>query len=153
MNYSLQGTWMADIGDGQIYPMQLPGTLDENRIGHKDVAANQWHPDAALGREDEAFHGDVIATRFTRHYTYEGVARLHKTVDEMLWKEIEPQVAEGKRFFLEAERARVLRLILDGKEIPDFIEPSISSRHIFEVTGHLKKGSGLTLLSDNSYPD
>lgn len=153
MNYSLQGTWMADIGDGKVYPMQLPGTLDESRIGYKDIGTNQWHPDAALGREDEAFQGDIIATRFTRHYTYEGVVRMNKTVDDILWKEIEPQIAWGKRLFLEAERARVLHLIVDGKEIPDFIEPSLSTSHIFEVTGYLKNGSSIVLLSDNSYPD
>lgn len=152
MNYSLQGTWMADIGDGQIYPVQLPGTLDENQIGYKDPGTNQWHPDAALGREDEAFQGDVIATRFTRHYTYEGEVRLSKTVEETLWEEMKDQITEGKRIFLEAERVRTLRLIVGGEEIPNFIEPSISTGHIFEVTGRLKKGSRLTLLSDNSYP-
>lgn len=153
MNYSLQGTWMADIGDGQIYPMQLPGTLDENQIGHKDMGTNQWHPDAALGREDEIFRGDVIATRLTRHYTYEGVVRLNKTVDEILWMKIETSIMEGKRIFLEAERARVLRLIVDEKEVPEFIEASISTSHIFEVTGCLNKGTSLMLISDNSYPD
>lgn len=153
MNYSLQGTWMADIGDGRIYPMKLPGTLDENRIGGRDTGANQWHPDATLGRTDEAFQADVIATRFTRHYTYEGEVRFSKRVDEALWQAVKDQAADGKRIFLEAERARVLRLLVDGKEVLDFVEPSISTSHIFEVTGLLKKGSILELLSDNSYPD
>ena len=30
----------------------LPGTLDESGIGHRDVGANQWHPDAALGNAE-----------------------------------------------------------------------------------------------------
>jgi len=152
MNYSLQGMWMADIGDGRSYPMHLPGTLDENRIGHKDTGANQWHPDQTLGSVEEAFKADVIATRFTRLYTYEGEARLSRRLDEELWAAVSAEMAEGKRIFLEAERARVLRLLVDGKEIPDFIEPSISTRHCFEVTGLLKRNSSLTLLSDNSYP-
>lgn len=62
----MHGIWEADIGDGKSYPLMLPGTLDENRIGHKDVGANQWHPDAALGNEDRTFRTDEIATRFTR---------------------------------------------------------------------------------------
>ena len=53
MKVSLHGTWTADIGDGKSYSLQLPGTLDENRIGHKDTGANQWHPDVALGNEDK----------------------------------------------------------------------------------------------------
>lgn len=152
MNYSLQGTWMADIGDGKSYLMNLPGTLDENQIGHKDTGANQWHPDAVLGSADKAFRSDVIATRFTRRYTFEGEARLSRAVDEALWKAVHTEMMQGKRIFLEAERARVLRLMVDGKEVPDFAEPSISTPHIFEVTGLLKRNSKLTLLSDNSYP-
>ena len=55
MRYTLQGIWTADIGDGNAYPMQLPGTLDENKIGHKDQGLNQWHPDAELGTGNEYF--------------------------------------------------------------------------------------------------
>ena len=61
-------------------------------------------------------------------------------------------VAGGKRIFLEAERARVLRLLVDGSEIAHVKEPTISTPHVFEVTGLWKKGSELTLVSDNSYP-
>ncbi|MDE5825867.1 MAG: hypothetical protein K2H91_14485, partial [Lachnospiraceae bacterium] len=153
MKYSLQGTWMADIGDGRSYQMHLPGTLDENRIGHKDTGTNQWHPDATLGNKDEPFQSDVIATRFTRHYTYEGEVRLSRTIDKALWEAVTIEITKGKRLFLEAERARVLRLLVDGKEVPDFIEPSISTQHIFEVSGLLKRNSKLTLLSNNSYPN
>jgi len=153
MNYSLQGMWMADIGDGANYLMRLPGTLDENQIGHKDTGTGQHHPDETPGTVDETFRTDVIATRFTRHYTYEGEVRLSRKLDEELWAAVSIEIARGKRIFLEAERARVLRLSVDGKEIPDFIEPSISTRHCFEVTGLLKQNSSLTLLSDNSYPN
>ena len=152
MKVSLHGTWTADIGDGKRYSIQLPGTLDENRIGHKDTGANQWHPDAALGNEDKAFQSDEIATRFTRCFTYEGEAKFTRCIDPETWNAIAGEMAEGKRIFLEAERARVLRLMVDGREVPDFIEPSISTEHVFEVTGLIKEGSELTLLSDNSYP-
>lgn len=153
MNYSLQGTWMADIGDGKSYLMNLPGTLDENHIGHKDMGVNQWHPDATLGNAAEVFQSDIIATRFTRRYTYEGKVRLSKVIDEALWEAVNEEIMSGKRIFLEAERARVLSLIVDGTDVPDFVEPSISTQHIFEVTGLLKRNSKLTLLSDNSYPN
>lgn len=152
MNYSLHGSWTADIGDGESYLMNLPGTLDENRIGHRDQGTNQWHPDSTLGREDEVFSTDVIATRFTRNYTYEGEARITRRIEEALGEAVDAELAEGKRIFLEAERARVLHLLVDGKEIADFIEPSISTRHVFEVTDAIRKDSELTLLSDNSYP-
>lgn len=152
MEYSLHGRWTADIGDGKIYPIKLPGTLDENQIGHRDTGANQWHPDAALGNENQVFQSEAIATRFTRNYTYEGEARFTRQVDRELWSALEGEIREGKRIFLEAERARVLRLRVDGREVPDFVEPSISTRHVFEVTGLIREESELTLCSDNSYP-
>lgn len=70
MRISLEGKWTADIGDDGSYPLQLLGTLDENRIGHRDTGSNQWHPDAALGNENKNFHSDVIATRFTRRFSW-----------------------------------------------------------------------------------
>lgn len=152
MYFSLHGMWTADIGDGKAYPMQLPGTLDENKIGYKDTGANQWHPDASLGNQDEAFQAGIIATRFTRRYTYEGAAKLTRRIDADLWKEIKEEIKGTKRIFLEAERARVVKLLVDGKEVTDFIKPSISTSHVFEVTGLLKENSELILISDNSYP-
>lgn len=145
MYYSLEGTWQASLSDGSSYPMILPGTLDENGIGHKDIGANQWHPEADLGNAGADFDGNaVIATRFTRKHTYEGPARLCRRISY--------RQPEGKRVFLEAERARCLRLLVDGREVPDFTEPSVSTPHIFEVTGLLNGENELTLISDNSYP-
>lgn len=143
--YSLAGEWQADIGDGQKYMMTLPGTLDENGIGGIDQGSNQWHPESALGNKDEKWtEGHVIRTRFTRKHAFEGEAKLTRGVSF--------DVPRGKRIFLEAERARVLKLLVDGLEIPDFREPSISTPHVFELT-HCWKGSHeITLLSDNSYP-
>lgn len=141
MNISLRAVWTADVGDGRSYSMTLPGTLDENKIGHKDTGANPW------GAEN------VIATRLTRRYTYEGEARLTRRVDAEMWRELAPETAKGKRVFLDAERARVLRLEIDGKEVHDFLPPSLSTNRVFEVTGLIRQDSQLTLVSDNSYPD
>lgn len=152
MKISLQGMWEADIGDGKRYPMRLPGTLDENRIGHRDERPNQWHPDTDLEKLDRIFQSDVIATRFTRRCTYEGPARLERRLGPAVWDALRPELAAGKRVFLEAERARVLRLFADGREVPHFTAPSLSTPQVFEVTGLLREDSLLTLLSDNSYP-
>ncbi len=145
MTYSLEGKWQADIGDGRSYSMSLPGTLDENRIGGRDTGKNEWHPDSSLGNAGEDFERKgPILTRFTRKYTYEGEARLtRRAVFEL---------PEGKRLFLEAERARVLGLLVDGRRVPDYVTPSISTPHVFELTDFWKGDHEITLLSDNSYP-
>lgn len=145
MLYSLEGIWQASLKDGISGDMNLPGTLDENGLGHKDMGTNQWHPEATIGNAQEGYDPNApIATRFTRKYTYEGEARLVRRISFV------PQ--NGQRIFLEAERARCLKLLVDGKEIPDFVPPSISTPHVFEVTGLLNGDNELTLLSDNSYP-
>lgn len=145
MYISLAGEWKARLADGTAGTVTLPGTLDESSIGHRDSGANQWHPDAALGNADESFDADApIATRFTRKHTYEGEARFEKTFDLRL--------QEGKRVFLKAERARVLRLMIDDREVLPFRPASLSSPYIFEVTGLLQGQHKLTLVSDNSYP-
>lgn len=145
MEYSLEGKWQVRLEDGTQAEMMLPGTLDENKIGYPDVGVNQWHPDAELGNGKEKI--DIfapIATRFTRKYTYEGEAAISRKIT---W--VPPA---GKRVFLEAERARCLKLLVDGCEIKDFLPPSISTPHIFEITGLLDGDNEITLLSDNSYP-
>lgn len=142
---SLAGEWQAEIGDGKTYRMELPGTLDENEIGGRDSGKNQWHPDSALGALWAEFGKDgPILTRLTRKHTYEGEARLTRRISFAL--------PEGKRLFLEAERARVLRLLVDGMEIPDFVEPTISTPHVFELSDIWKGEHEVTLISDNSYP-
>lgn len=145
MVYSLAGIWQADIGDDRVYSMKLPGTLDENGIGGRDAGGNQWHPDITLGNPGEGFtEGRAILTRFTRKHAYEGEARLMRHVSF-----VAPQ---GKRIFLEVERARCLKLFVDGQEIPDFRTPTISTPHVFEITDVWRGEHELTLLSDNSYP-
>lgn len=145
MYYDLSGTWQVTLNDGTSHTAQFPGTLDENRIGHMDTGANQWHPDAALGDAGGGFDPDApIATRFTRNYTYEGEARLTRTIHFVPENET--------RIFLEVERARCLRLLIDGKEVECFTQGTISTPYVFEVTGLLNGKNEISLLSDNSYP-
>ena len=79
MRILLNGKWHVVLEDGTTGQMDLPGTLDENGIGHRDVGANQWHPDAVLGNAAGEIDKDApIATRFTRRHTYEGEARISR---------------------------------------------------------------------------
>lgn len=41
MKILLDGSWHVELEDGTTGQMDLPGTLDENGIGHRDVGANQ----------------------------------------------------------------------------------------------------------------
>lgn len=145
MYYSLAGRWQADIGDGKSYTVSLPGTLDENRVGPFDMNENQMHGSGDTGRAwEDSGEPDVIRTRFTRRHAFKGEARLTRHAAF--------SVPEGKRVFLEAERARALGLLADGKRVPDFVPASINTHRIFELTGIWKGEHDITLLSDNSYP-
>ncbi|PXX51992.1 hypothetical protein DFR60_10877 [Hungatella effluvii] len=146
MIYSLNGIWQAKLNDGTVHSMSLPGTLDENKIGYPDRGDRQWHPDAGLGNAEAAFDPQAqIRTRFTRKYTYEGAVSISKRMTY--------QPPKGARVFLEAERARWLTLLIDGVKIPHFTMPSLSTPHVFEITGRLNGDNEVTLISDNSYPD
>lgn len=145
MEISLGGTWKVTLTDGTVGQMQLPGTLDESGIGHKDVGANQWHPDAALGNAEGAVDKDApIATRFTRRHTYEGEARISRRVRIPAYG--------ADRLFIRAERARALRLLVDGAECAAFRQGTLSTPYVFELTGVAPGEHELTFLSDNSYP-
>lgn len=142
---SLAGQWEVQLQDGSHFQMKLPGTLDENGIGEKDRNRNPWHPGEMPEEANEALlRQDVILTRFTRKYTYEGEVRISR------WINWHPEA--GKRVFLKAERARCLRLFIDGQEVPHFRPATISTPHIFEVTGYLTGKNEILFLSDNSYP-
>lgn len=125
--------------------MDLPGTLDENGIGHRDVGANQWHPDAVLGNAAGEIDKDApIATRFTRRHTYEGEARISRKITV-------PDYGTDRLFVL-AERARALRLLVDGEACSVFRQGTLSTPYIFELTGAAPGEHEFTFLSDNSYP-
>ena len=44
--YDLSGPWTCRI-PGQTKTVRLPGTLDENGVGHPDSTENQWRLDSA----------------------------------------------------------------------------------------------------------
>lgn len=142
--YDLSGLWQADIGDGKRYPIQLPGTLDENGIGYRDSGSGPVHPDETLGKQERGGAETPISTRFTRKCTYEGAAKFTRS---LIFEE-----PAGKRLFLEAERARCLRLLIDGKEVPAVSPATLCTPYVFEVTGLVDGTHEMTLLSDNSYP-
>ncbi len=145
MKLLLDGSWHVELEDGTTGQMHLPGTLDESGIGHRDAGANQWHPDAALGNAAEEVDKDApIATRFTRRHTYEGEARISRKVTV-------PDYGTDRLFVL-AERARVLRLAVDGEECEVFRQGTLSTPYIFELTGVTPGEHELTFFSDNSYP-
>ena len=145
MKKMLDGRWHVVLTDGTAAQMHLPGTLDESGIGHRDAGTNQWHPDAALGNATEEVDKDApIATRFTRRHTYEGEARISRKVTV-------PDYGTDRLFVL-AERARVLRLAVDGEECEVFRQGTLSTPYIFELTGVTPGEHELTFFSDNSYP-
>lgn len=145
MRILLNGEWHVVLEDGTTGQMDLPGTLDENGIGHRDVGANQWHPDAVLGNAAGEIDKDApIATRFTRRHTYEGEARISRKITV-------PDYGTDRLFVL-AERARALRLLVDGEVCAVFRQGTLSTPYIFELTGTAPGEHEFTFLSDNSYP-
>lgn len=145
MRILLNGKWHVVLEDGTTGQMDLPGTLDENGIGHRDVGADQWHPDAVLGNAAGEIDKDApIATRFTRRHTYEGEARISRKITV-------PDYGTDRLFVL-AERARALRLLVDGEACAVFRQGTLSTPYIFELTGAAPGEHEFTFLSDNSYP-
>ncbi len=162
---SLAGAWSVSAGDGREFIMKLPGTLDENNIGHRDtldpdrdlLKSSDSDPtrnplDRLLDEEGLLFHErpvvkeeHIIRTRYTRKYTYEGSVAVSKTVTV--------KERPGRRMFLEVERARTLELYIDGVPVPHFTEPTLATPHVFEVTGLMNGTHEVKLVSDNSYPD
>lgn len=120
--------------------VRLPGTLDEFGVGHADRLDNSCHPDEGTA---QSFDADVIATRFTRKHTYEGPAYFER--------ELTIAPASKCRTFFEIERARCVRVFLDGEEICAYEDQTISTPHVFELTGH-EGTHHLRVESDNSYP-
>ena len=140
--YDLSGIWRCDI-PGQSADIAIPGTLDESRIGFPDTGSNQWHPDVN-GKDGKFEEGAPIATRLTRRYAYEGPAVISRTLDM--------SAPEGKRVFLEVERARKLSLQVNGRQVSPFTPGTVSTPWVFEVTGLLTGHDTLALTTDNSYP-
>ena len=138
----LSGIWQCEI-PGQSAPIRLPGTLDESHIGFPDSTEKQWHLENArkLGFWQE---GDPIVTRLTRKYTYEGQAKISRKLKWM--------IPAGKRVFLECERARHVKLYVNGQEAPWYQPVSISTPYVFEITPYVTGNDSFLFLSDNTYP-
>lgn len=142
MIQDLSGVWQCEI-QGQSAPMRLPGTLDEAGIGFQDDSAHQWKVDEvrAMGFYQD---GDPIVTRLTRKHTYEGLARITRQV---AWR-----MPSAERVFVECQRARQLRLMVNGTEAPLHWEACLNTPYVFEVTGLVTGKDTFAFLSDNSYP-
>lgn len=120
---TLSGRWEAVMEDLGTHDVILPGTLDTNYIGHKDT--------------------EKLTSRLTRLHTYEG--------EVCFLKKLRLPGADGKRLFLEAERARQLRLKINGNEIPACVPGTLSTPYVYEVTAYAGQDAELELLSDNRY--
>ncbi len=138
----LSGIWRCKI-PGMSGEMRIPGTLDEAGIGFPDDPKKQWQIDE-VRRIGFYRDGDPIVTRLTRKVSYEGMARITRTVS---W-----QPVSGMRYLVHVERARHLRLTVNGKEAPILEEGGISAPWRFEITGLITGEDEFTFLSDNSMP-
>ncbi len=170
----LAGKWKVTLEDGKSYDAIFPGTLDENRIGHRDAYKSKLYQDETYTENASLAGSEVIATRLTRKYTYEGKAEFTRVCDgeapgrEDTCIETSGKVATccelsdseernkevncDKRLFLEAERSRALELYIDGKKVPA-LRGTLSTPYTFEITDVFSKGSEIKLVSDNSYKE
>lgn len=140
---TLSGEWDVVFGDGMKAKALLPGTLDENRIGHRDENREQWHPEVQL--EQAAQEDSSILTRLTRKYSYEGPA--------VFSRKFTVQTAGEKRIFLEAERSRKLKCRINGQKAEPYMRGTVSTPSVFEITNMVGSGeNSCDLCSDNSYP-
>ena len=139
---SLSGEWEVTLADGVRHIAQLPGTLDTNNIGYEDKPAEKLYQDENYIENEALSASKVIATRFTRKHTYEGKAVFTRVFDR--------EIPSDKRLFVVAERARVIRLSVDGIAVP-CLSGSLSTPYVFEVTALLHKGSVVEIVSDNGY--
>ena len=154
VSYNLAGVWSVSTEDGKTFNMRLPGTLDENNIGHPDTRVPFEHPASAEEQTDllqevvllseDGQEDQTLLTRFERNLTYTGQVRAYK----MITFEEKP----GKRLFFEVERTRECILLIDGEEVSPFTPPTLVSPQVFEVTGLLDGNHMVTVVMDNACP-
>lgn len=159
---NLSGEYVVELADGSKHCAVLPGTLDENRIGYRDKAGTQWHPAEGLGEADtrnSLLSADVITTRLTRKYTYEGAAAFYRNFEYGTAvsgnADAHGKGAAGKagRVFFEFERARAVTSVrLNNIKLKPYLKGTLSTPHIYELTDYIKADNTLELVSDNSYP-
>lgn len=121
----LSGTWEGQAQGLGAFLVQLPGTLDTNKIGNADTAN--------------------LATRLTRLHTYEGQVQYNR--------QITLPEADGKRLFLKIERSRELHILVNRNKIVPFEEGSLSTPWLYELTTYAGNTVSLTLLVDNAYTE
>ena len=138
----LSGIWECSI-PGQSGEIRLPGTLDEGGFGLPDDPHKQWQAEEVkkLGFWQE---GDPIVTRLTRKKVFEGQAQFSR---KLRWDK-----PDGSRIFLECERTRHLRLMVNGQEARAVQSATLSAPAVFEISGLVTGQDEFVLLSDNSYP-
>lgn len=119
----LSGLWEVRLGDGAPATVHLPGTLEENGLGEPETPA--------------------LESRLTRRFRWEGEA--------VFSREVTLPDHPGRRLILEAERARQLRLTVDGQPVPT-LQGTLSTPYLFELTRWAGRRVRLCLLSDNRYP-
>ena len=126
--FPLSGIWQAVTEDGTVHTMRLPGSLDENNIGSE--------------AEDETLEGGCYP--YSRKYHSLGPVRIsrHLTFEE----------SPEKRFFIDVERSRALKLFIDGEEIPSERPGALPAPYVFEVTGRIHGSHMLTFVADNTFP-
>ncbi|MBP5255267.1 MAG: hypothetical protein J6Z23_07815 [Lachnospiraceae bacterium] len=117
---------MEGTGRG-VLSMRVPGTLDEYNIGVSEQE----------GEEDSE------PSRYLHRYMFSGPVRISRTIT---FRE-----SGGKRYFIEAERARELSLFIDGKEVPLFEARTLPMPAVFEVTGLLDGTHTVAFVSDNRF--
>lgn len=140
MAADLSGEWTVTIGDGTVYPVTIPGTLDESGIGHADVPSEPFDQGG-----NKIVDLRPWATRLTRNRTFEGPACYSRDLPAI-------PAHDGDRLFLVIERSRMVRLLMDGEEVRHHLPWSLITPHVFEITDKITEGSRLTVICDNSYP-
>ena len=138
----LSGAWTCSI-PGRTGTIRIPGTLDEAGIGFPDPPEKQWKAEE-VRRIGFYRDGDPIVTRLTRRVSFEGEARITRRV-------VTDRPA-GSRLFADVERARCLRLLVNGKEVKPAKPGCLSAPWSFEVTEAVTGDDEFCFLSDNSYP-
>ncbi len=130
--FPLSGIYQAVTGDGTVHSMRLPGSLDENNIGTPGT---------------EAEDGTIENGRYpySRKYDQRGPVRIsrHLSFEE----------APEKRYFIDVERTRGLKLFVDEEEVLPESAGTLPAPRSFEVTGRISGAHMLTFVPDNEYPD
>ena len=140
----LSGEWSLRAEGLDDAAVQLPGTLDTNRIGFPDPGNKNWHPEISLGNESDLSGTPLILNRLTRNFTYEGAAYYSKNIFVN---------TGGKRVFLEAERSRDLSLQVNGQTVLPYQQGTVSTPYVFEITDAVHCAENTFILCcDNSYP-